>query len=502
MAQQKPSENPATTSIAYDTMAPRLARSSALLGGTDAMRAAGQDYLPIHNEETSRGWQDRLESNVLFNFYEVTLDQLAGKPFAEPLSPQDDVPEIILEHLEDIDLQGNTIDSFCQSWFRDALRAAVSCVLVDFPRVEPKIDEAGNPIERTRADDLAENLRPYWTHIKPEQILAARAERIHGVETLVHVRIAEKVTVADGFDETEIEQIRVLEPGRVELWRREDPKRDGSKWVPFDEYETSMPVVTLIPFYTDREGLMEGQPPLDDLAHLNIRHWQSMSDQIRALTVSRFPMLVLKGIFEGENSLIRVGPEQAIAVPKDGDVKWLEATGSAIEQGRNELQDLEERMTAYGAQLLKKRPGNTTATARALDSAEAMSFLQAAAVSFQSAVEQALFYHAMWLGLDDGGSVKVMTDFSGIDETNAEVLKTLRDAQATRVISTPSYIEELKRRRVLREDYDYEEDKELIEAEMDEAMARAATMDLDPAGEDTTDDEPDTSGDQIEETNE
>ena len=474
---QKKHEDPSTVSMSYEAMAPRLARAATLLGGTDAMRDAGDVYLPLHTEETSRGWNERLFTNVLFNFYEITLDQLAGKPFAEPMAFQDDVSDVFLEHAEDIDLQGNTLDSFAHDWFKDALRGAFSHVLVDFPRVDDKINpETGEIIPRTKEDDRKENLRPYWVNISPEQVIFASADRINGVETLTHLRISETVIERVGFAETAIEQIRVYEPGTVEIYRRKDPKKESSDWALFDAYETSPDRIPLVTFYTDREALMQGRPPLDDLAHMNIRHWQSMSDQIRSLTVSRFPMLVTKGVYENEQGMIRVGPEQALSVPADGDIKWLEATGSAIEQGRLELQDLEDRMGSYGAQMMRKRPGNQTATARSLDQVETMSFLQASAVSFQSALEQAMLFHMMWLGEDTGGSINIESDFRGMDESTQAILSTLKEAHNDDVISRPAYVEELKRRDVLREDYEQVKDKILIDQEIAERVALAELL--------------------------
>jgi len=445
------------------------------------MRAAGQDVLPFHQEETQPGWNERLTQNILFNQYELTLNQLAGKPFSEPIALGDDIPEALAEHFEDIDLQGNTLDAFCYQWFRDALRASVGCVLVDFPRVARE-DEEGNPIERTLADDRAENLRPYWTHVPLENIIFASTERIGGVETLIHLRLMEEITEQVGFSEQTIEQIRVLEPGLVTLYRKQDPKKQNSPWVEYNAYTTDLPYIPLITFYTDREAPFQGKPLLDDLAHMNIRHWQSMSDQIRALTVSRFAMLVGKGMYENETSDVVVGPEQAMWVPADGDLYWLEAKGTALDQGWKELEGLEERMGAYGAQLLKKQPGNQTATARALDSAEAMSPIQAAALAFQSAVEEALAVHADWMRLDGSGSVKINTDFHSLDESNQSVLKTLDTAADMDRISRRAWVAEMKRRNVLVEDYDLDEDKLEIEAAIEERMARMPQIDLDPEG--------------------
>ena len=227
-ANDKDPKSPATTSAAYDTMLPRWHVIETLLGGTEAMREAGETYLPRHQEETDKGYQERLASAVLLNMVEQTLDTLSGKPFSEPIKLNEDVPKAIEETiLPDVDLQGNNLDVFARQWFREGMAKALCHVLIDMPRPAPRED--GQP--RTLADDRREGLRPYWVMIKPECLLFARSEVINGVEVLQHVRIIEHYMEQDGFAEVCKRRIRVLEPGLVQLWERRSPicpKRRGA----------------------------------------------------------------------------------------------------------------------------------------------------------------------------------------------------------------------------------------------------------------------------------
>lgn len=171
MADKDP-KSPATTSGAYDQMLPRWHVIETLLGGTEAMREAGETYLPRHQEETDKGYQERLASAVLLNMVEQTLDTLSGKPFSEPIKLNEDVPPAIEETiLPDVDLQGNNLDVFARQWFREGMAKALCHVLIDMPRPAPRED--GQP--RTLADDRREGLRPYWVMIKPECLLFARS---------------------------------------------------------------------------------------------------------------------------------------------------------------------------------------------------------------------------------------------------------------------------------------------------------------------------------------
>src|SRR5690606_23373074 len=142
-----------------------------------------------------------------------------------------------------------------------------------------------------------------------------------------------------------------------------------------------------------RTGLMECKPPLADLAHLNVEHWQSKSDQRNVLTVSRFPILAAAGVPADQK--VTIGPNNFLTTD-DVQGKWyyVEHTGAAIAAGQTDLESLEDQMATYGAEYMRKRPGDETATGRALDSAESSSYLAATVRDFQDCVELAMQYTA------------------------------------------------------------------------------------------------------------
>jgi len=143
-------KDPSQTSEAYDVMSPRWELISDLLGGTEAMRAAGEAHLPRHEEETDESYEDRRSSAVLLNMTEHTLESLTGKPFSEPVKVNEKTPQGIIDLLDDVDLQGNNLDVFCRQWFREGLAKCFCHVLVDFPK---KPEDVTN-LEQERAAKL------------------------------------------------------------------------------------------------------------------------------------------------------------------------------------------------------------------------------------------------------------------------------------------------------------------------------------------------------------
>lgn len=462
MTNEKDPQSPATTSSAWDCMEPRWKRIETLLGGTDAMRAAGQLYLPMHEEETDGNYQDRLESNVLFNLTELTLDSWVGKPFERPVQVVN-APERIMALLDDVDLQGNDITVFARQWFRESLAKAFAHVLVDFPEMSE--DERAN---RTLADDLQDGRRPYWCLIRPENLIFAVSEIVKGEEVITHARIKQYVTVRDGYAEKTVEQIKVLEPGLWEVYEERKTKSGKSEWVAVDGGSSNLFFVPLRTFYADRQGLMLGKPPLEDIACLNIRHWQSSGDQNNILTVARFPMLASAGVTTTGDDMA-IGPKQLLsAADPQSRFYYVEHSGQAIAAGRQDLLDLEEQMASYGAQFLKRRPNGQTATARALDSAEAISPLQEKAVRFQDALTHVLWMTAQWLhlGIEEkvGGQAKVYTDFKANEAMEMDV-RALNEARRNGDLSHKAYIEEYRRRNILSSDFSQEANDAELEEE-------------------------------------
>lgn len=478
MAAKKNKLRPDTTSANYDKMLPRWLMLDAVLGGTETMREAGPLYLPQHQEESAINYAQRLQQAVLENHMDLTLNGLSAKPFKEDVKINDDVPALIQESiLPDVDLQGTELGIFCQNWFKMGLHKGFAHVLVDMPRPREK----PNGEKRTLEDDKKENLRPYWVLIRPEHVIYMESTIVDGREVLTHVRIREYTTVRDGFAEVIEERIRVLDPGTVTMYKKHSKK---DEWEKEDEWVTGLDFIPMVTFYSaEKEGTALCKPPLLDLAYLNVSFWQSNSDQRHVLTVARFPIMAGAGVTDEEGKL-RIGPNQFLtSANPQGKYYYVEHTGAAIESGANDLKTLREAMSAYGAEFLKVKPGDQTATARALDSAEATTPLGGMVMQFQDKAAVALDFTATWLKIKGGvgGTIELAMDFE-YSQLQDQGLDALEKARAKRDISRETYLDGLKKRGVLSEDFDPVKDAELLAEETELLMQ--AQSDLDPGSVD------------------
>lgn len=434
----------------------------ALLSGTTAMRAAKTKYLPQWPNETDTSYANRLATATLFPAFARTVEVLAGKPFSKPITISDDVPARLKAWCENIDLQGRNLHTFAAASFTDALAEGIAGILVDFP---PTTDEQGNRLYPTQAAEQKAGVRPYFLQIKYENVLGWKSERIQGVETLTQLRLLECAVEPDGdFHEKEIEQVRVLTPGKWEVWREATTGEGRKEWRKHKEGATTLQKIPFVPAYGKRTGFMMGTPPLLELAHLNIEHWQSKSDQQTILHVARVPILFAKNldVDENGNAKLVVGASSAItSSDKDGDLKYVEHTGKAIEAGRASLQDLEHMMRQIGAELLVIKPGNTTIKQTEADNEPSMCALQRIAEDQEDALDAALQLMAEWVGEKTGGHVQLFKDF-GVTSLSEASLELLLEMNIAGTLSDETLFDETQRRGVISPERKWDEEKERI----------------------------------------
>ena len=446
----------ATPTSAYQQMAAQWKLPSTLMGGTLAMRAAGTTYLPKMPKEDEPAYQARLHSSTLFNGFGRTVRLLAGRPFSRPVvlgQTRDELAQMA----QDVDLAGRDLTSFSRDLMTDMVTYGKTHILVDFPE-QPNPEQPAN-----LAQERQLKLRPYFVQISPETLIGWRGRRVGGVEQLEQIRIKETTVEPDGeWGERQAERVRVIHPGSFDLYRY-----NGKEW---SQEKAGVPItlgkVALVTIYGQRTGFLTCRPPLEDLAFLNLRHWQSQSDQDNILHVVRVPLLFFAGFSEKDLGVVAIGPNRAIYHQKtDAQVSFVEHSGAGIAAGRQDTQDLEARMAVMGADLLVRRPGNETATAKAIDTAESVSDLQAMVRNLEAGLEQAFGLAAEWLKL---GGAEVQVDINqdfGLSMGEAGDLDQLLKARLSNQITQATYLAELKRRGVLSDRVDIEEEMAGVQTE-------------------------------------
>lgn len=464
----KTHDDPSTPSAAVTSMAEHWPLIDALMGGTSAMRKAGVRHLPRWPSEDLDAYECRRATAVLFPAYSRTVSILTGKPFSKPITVGEDVPERIRGWLEDVDREGRNLDAFAAAVFADALAYGISGVLVDAPP---------SPGARTVKEEAEAGIRPYFVHVKHDDILGWRSEARGGATRLTQLRLMESVEEPVGrFGTKVVKQVRVLEPGRWEVWRKVEGADGRESWRVHDEGATTVngaPLgeIPFVPVYGYRKEFMVGVPPMLDLAHLNVEHWQGKSDQQTILHTARVPILLGRKLGKKEDIAIGAGT-LILSDDPEADMKFVEHTGSAIDAGRAAILDLEDQMRQVGAELLVIKPGNTTEVQTRSDNEPAMCDLQRISLSLQDALRLAIYHMARFAGEESGGGVTIYNDF-GVQTQSDASAQLVVGMQADGALSHATALNELKRRGVLAADVDVDAEVAAAKAERAEASAMA-----------------------------
>jgi hypothetical protein len=401
------------------------------------MRDAGTLYLPKESAEEAADYKRRKEMSFLTNFFKKSVKAMAGRLFEEKVNIVD--APAFDRFSENVDLEGRNIHRFGYDFTKFLLRDGLRFIVVDAPTSEGV---------KTAADERAAGIRPYFVEVDVRKVLGLKYIAVGGQRVITQFRYTENVSIEeDRFTQKTIEQIRIIEPNLISLYRK-DTK---GNWVLYDEIITSIDFVPVVPVYAGRQGFMDFEPPLLDTAWLNVEHWQKGSDQSNILHVARVPILHHAGHnpeydSAGNATQIIIGPNSVV---NDRDVNaklsYVEHSGAAVGAGRQDIIDIEARANAMCADFTTARKsGDMTATEAAINESGDVSDLSAIAQNVKDSLELAMIYVGKMSGAEFAGSVSVNTDL-GIINTPINIVELVK-MRAGRDISLEGLYEILNKK--------------------------------------------------------
>lgn len=467
---------PSTPSPAATRQRKALTIARDLWAGPERVRDRGADYLPRHPAEQPGNWSVRLQRSVFFNFFGQTVRGLTGLAFRRDPVLGKDVPEQIAEDWENIDNAGTHGAVFAREIFQDALIAGHAAILVEYANT------GDQPL--TLADEQELGLRPYWVPITKDQIVSWRTVVEHGHTLLAQLVLKECTMEPVGeFGMAEVERYRIF---------RRAPQQNGTVAVTWElvQVTSDNKVVSLgsgkyanqveIPVAeiksSGRKSIFDSEPPLIDLAFLNIAHYQEYSDARTSRHMTCVPILFTKGIqmTDAQGQAIEVGPNAGLATDNPAaDAKYVSHDGQALSECRLAMNDLRSDIATLGLSMLApdKRAAET-AEAKRIDKSTHDSSLAVSVRGCQDGLERALGFHARYYQLDmeEGGSVTLNRDFELLT-MSADDITALSNMVAAGQLSIETMWERLKEGNVLPDDFDPDDEKARIAA--DEAVRRA-----------------------------
>ena len=370
--------------------------------GTQGFRENCGELLPIEPKEDEEAWQRRVSHAVLSPFLTRIAEQAAGLILRKPIQLEPKVEGMEVDPYwedfkENVDGYGTDLDSYARRLVLSSILFGHAATIVDFPTTEPAPNLA---VERELG------LRPYFIEVDAANILGWRKAGDSPIAPVGQVRINEYVTQDLGaFGDEVIRQIRVLEPGRYQLWRKGE---DG--WALYQEGPTSLDVIPIAVTYSNKLGELMSKPPLLPIANLNILHAQRQADLQHSLHVAALPILCLKS-FDDTDSEIGLSANSAILMGAEGDAFYVEPASSAFQSQQDFISELEHQMENLGmSTLFAQKMGAETAESKQISRSDSDSLLSIVSKDLQASLQVAFDLAAQYANIE-APSVQVDRDF-------------------------------------------------------------------------------------------
>ncbi|MEO1658258.1 MAG: DUF4055 domain-containing protein [Pseudomonadota bacterium] len=454
--------------------------STALMGGVYAMRAAGKTYLPQFAYETNDEYSYRLNSTFLTNLYRKITKSILGHLFRKPIDRTN--VNLDPEVLDNIDMNGSTVEDFARGLAKDVLTKGWALLFCEFSQ-----DGAGENILQQQA----ENRRPYWVRIPPENLVDARVATVAGRARFVEARWV--LPEGDGKTELDAGEELIHEVIAEQLgpdgellagyWTRYRCRDGVSEIIETGPFEFG-PYLPMGIVYATREGHLVGIPTLEGVAQKNLEHWRASSEYSNIVTKTSFPILYEKGVEVDPPTVGEDGEDQEPERVFGPGIMWQHSSADAnltyvspdpalstVSERRLDRIVAEAEIEAL--ELRVKASTGQTATAEEIDRVENMSPLQVVSFDIEKCMNEGLSFYAEWLNQATPGRLLLNRDF-GLGTSDRVAIEGLKAAVAAGAITTETFVREAKRIGFLSQD---------IDPEVEALRAREQLADPDGFGE-------------------
>jgi len=395
-------EDPSGLTAAVRNMRIRWLPLEICAGGTRVLRANAAQIIPREPREDADGYNRRIFHAVMPPFLNRLAMQAAGMILRKGITISGE--PFWDEWAEDVTGDGTSLAEFARRTLVNAILYGHSSILADFTA-----DDTARSLAEERASGTR---RPYLIPIHPRQILGFRTTTQLPHSRLSQVRIQETVIVPEGsYGERVRDQVRIVEEGRYELWRKGLATTEHNGWDLHERGKTTLDCIPLETIYSQREGTLISTPPLLEVSYLTIAYAQRFCDYMYSIHVGASPLLVLRGYDPDSASPVGLSVNTALCLPPEGGGEYIQPTTEAFNAQLQCLQALEEQISRLGINTLSQQNlTNAGVQSKALDRIDSDSILANLSADLEGALQRTLGHCAEYLGLD-APEVHISQDF-------------------------------------------------------------------------------------------
>lgn len=395
----------------YTEMSKRWEVVDLVLGDTLSVRACKEQVLPkLPHEKT--GYDSRVKQLVLTPWFRRLVNGLVGVVLRKP-SDNTNVNEQIKPHLDDVTLAGDDLQDFLRSLFLKYSQHGTVGILVDAPNYEVKL----------KSEEVALNVRPYWSCYCHLQILGFRTARVNNVRKLTQIRLLEELDEPVGkYGSQKIRQVRVLQ--LEQLLKDDGTLFNVVYWAVHRQSETEWFIYqdgylesAEIPFYMAPD-FGYGLPPFLQIAFLNIAETRKNAELDHLLSLCANQKVVFAGFdfdqAEDDGEVVTISPEDGyVSDNPNATVSYVGANVAPAEALMTRIEKIQSDMMNLAiAAIHSQKNMSETAESKRLDRVQSDSMMALITDEIEKLVNSALTGHAQMMGIIDPGAIALNKDFS------------------------------------------------------------------------------------------
>jgi hypothetical protein len=451
---------PNTQGIYHKAMVQKWAKIETISAGEDAIKAAGEIYLPKLSGQNQVDYDAYKSRGAFFNAFGRTTTGLTGAIIRK--EPTIKTNPTVDNLLPSITLAGESIQEVIRMVTQDVISFGYYGILVDMPPVAEGVVSMANPYFAMYSAGSILNFETVQEGSENKLIMLALAEKVYKKNPenpfeLVAIDQVRVLAIEDGILVVRVYQ-KDMNETRQELWKQIDedifPKIRGKNvdFIPFVFFGavSNNPVPT--------------EPPLMDLANLNIKHWQVTVDYYHGLHYCAMPTPWASG-FPSSTELY-IGAQKAwISEDPGAQCGFLEFTGQGLSAIVAALDKLEFQMVIMGARMLEeqKKAAEAAETVQMRYSGDTAT-LSSIVTSVEQGILKAIDLVGKWLGVEANTEVHLNRDFVAA-RLSAGDITALLQTWMSGGCSIDTFLYNLQAGEVLPADVTIEQEKKKIKAE-------------------------------------
>lgn len=444
--------NVETKNANYQAYQSKWSKMRDIFSGQEVLQANAKRYIPMLSGQTEEQYREVINRESVENYTNKTAQGITGLIFAK--TPQVEIGSKIQLIKNNIDLSKSSIIDLAQTTVNEVTAVGRCGLLVDM--------QSYNTQGMSVAEVERLNLRPYIKLCRTENIINWRYKLINNQNELSLLVLQEQYEEYKNEFKKEFKvRFRVYsldENGfcKVRLMNEDDELLEPEIYPMMNG--KNLDFIPFIPINAEDVSIEPVNPPLLDIANINLSHWYLSVERRNALHYVGFPSIYGTGIQKREDDEIKLGAGTInIFDNPQAKLDFLQLSADGMGSVEKALEEKKQAMLALGARLLAPESSSQISeNTMQMKTAGSRAVIIQLADTISRGIEKALTIIAMWL--NDSGNIifKLNTDYN-LSEMSPQMMTALFTGQQLGQIRKEDVFNALKKGDIIDDNVTFEE---------------------------------------------